>query len=698
MKRRILFMFVTLTAVWLQGRAQIRYEQWIDGNRNSIQYGSLILGEQTITVDVSGMPYPGLHFLNILPYDDSGKPGIWKSIAFYMPEGWPESTQASELEYWVTGYDRQVHREPYSGTAVTLDIDASQFSPGLHFLNLRTLNSVGEAGPWKVVSFLMPEGWPNTTDAEQIEYWVTGYDREIHRLPYSGTAVTLDIDASQFSPGMHFLNLRTLNSTGEAGPWKVITFLMPEGWPGTTQASELEYWVTGYDKEPKRMTFTGGALALDIDVSEMSYGLHFLNVRTFSDIGEPGPWKQIAFYLSNGIFDPEDMGYEYWIDQQTDTVKATGSFPGLLTLDIDVSEMAVGTHTFNFRAKNSYGEYGETFTIQFEKEPDPITIKANSYEREYGEDNPIFEYTVEGPELIGVPNIQCDATKSSPVGTYDIVISKGSVTNKNDTYVDGTLKIVEAPLTIAANSWSIKKGDTLPVFDATYIGFKNDETESVLTALPVFSCSATSDSVPGTYTITVSGADAENYNISYVAGILTITEPPAYTVRYMVDGEEYKSCSVIYGDTIIPEPEPSREGYTFSGWTEIPSRMPPNDIEVIGSFTVNKYLLSVMVSDTVFYSDSIAYGTRLADYIEIIASYGIDLTQWEYFESADTITMPDHDVTINAVFDSVISIIMDNDESAIYDLNGRMIETDAISKLPPGIYMWKGYKIVIPPY
>ena len=697
MKKFIYALFALLTVVQVIHAQDFSYDIWFDARSDAMTHGTFKAGENELTFDLTVIPYAGLHFINVIPYTEDGEMGQWKCIPFMMPEGWPNTTDAEQIEYWVTGYDMEIHRLPYTGTAVALDIDASQFSPGLHFLNLRTLNSVGEAGPWKVMSFLMPEGWPNTTDAEQIEYWVTGYDSEIHRMPYSGTAVTLDIDASQFSPGLHFLNLRTLNSAGEAGPWKVMSFLMPEGWPGTTQASELEYWVTGYDKEPKRMAFTGGALALDIDVSEMSYGLHFLNVRTFSDIGEPGPWKQIAFYLSNGIFDPEDMGYEYWIDKQ-EPVIGTGSFPGFLALEIDVSELAVGTHTFNFRAKNSYGMYGETFTVKFEKGPDPVTVTANSYEREYGDANPKFEYSVEGPELKGKPDIQCDATKSSPVGTYDIVISKGSVTNKNDTYVNGTLKIVEAPLTITANSCSIMKGDALPAFDATYIGFKNSETESVLTALPVFSCSATSDSEPGTYPITVSGADAENYDISYVAGILTITEPPAYTLRYIVDGEEYKSCSVIFGDTIIPEPEPFREGYTFSGWTEIPSKMPANDIEVIGSFTVNKYLLSVIVSDTVFYSDSIAYGTRLADYIELIANYGIDLTQWEFFESADTITMPDHDVTINAVFDSVISIMVDNDESPIYDLNGRIIETDAISKLPPGIYMWKGYKIVIPPY
>ena len=110
----------------------------------------------------------------------------------------------------------------------------------------------------------------------------------------------------------------------------------------------------------------------------------------------------------------------------------------------------------------------------------------------------------------------------SPVGTYTIVISKGSVTNYNDTYVNGTLTIEKAPLTITAKSYTIKQGEDLPTFEATYEGFKNNETSAVLTKQPTITTTATSASAPGEYEITISGAEAQNYEISYVAGKLTI--------------------------------------------------------------------------------------------------------------------------------------------------------------------------------
>lgn len=136
---------------------------------------------------------------------------------------------------------------------------------------------------------------------------------------------------------------------------------------------------------------------------------------------------------------------------------------------------------------------------------------------------PIYGYISTGAALSGTPSISCSATAASPVGTYTITVSKGSVTNKYDSYVNGTLTINKAPLTVTAKNYIIKQGQALPTFEATYSGFKNSETSSVLTTQPSFNCSATSGSALGTYVIIVSGAAAQNYSMSYVKGTLTIT-------------------------------------------------------------------------------------------------------------------------------------------------------------------------------
>ena len=154
---------------------------------------------------------------------------------------------------------------------------------------------------------------------------------------------------------------------------------------------------------------------------------------------------------------------------------------------------------------------------------DDVTLKANSYTRVYGDDNPTFDYTVSsGTITSGKPTITCSATKESPVGTYDIMISKGTVSNSNVKLVKGTLTITKASLTIKADDKQIKQGESLPEFTTTYSGFRNYEGEEVLSSKPQFACEADEKSAPGTYMIGVSGAEAKNYVIEYVSGTLTI--------------------------------------------------------------------------------------------------------------------------------------------------------------------------------
>ena len=59
-----------------------------------------------------------------------------------------------------------------------------------------------------------------------------------------------------------------------------------------------------------------------------------------------------------------------------------------------------------------------------------------------------------------------------------------------------------------------------------------------------------------------------------------------YKLTYIVDGETYASYDVEYGAAITPEAIPSKDGYVFSGWSEIPETIPNHDVTVYATFTV----------------------------------------------------------------------------------------------------------------
>lgn len=213
------------------------------------------------------------------------------------------------------------------------------------------------------------------------------------------------------------------------------------------------------------------------------------------------------------------------------------------------------------------GADAENYEISYEQgrltvvEADAVVVRAKSYSRQYGDENPVFEFETEGAALDGTPEIVCSAAINTPVGTYTIEVKQGSVKNYNVHFENGTLTVTKVPLTIFAGNYTKKQGDAMPVFKASYVGFKNGEDESVLRKQPAFSCEANETSAPADYAVTVSDAEAENYDISYEQGRLTVTDADAVVVRA-------KSYSRVYGDA-NPVFEFETEGTVLDGTPEI---------------------------------------------------------------------------------------------------------------------------------
>lgn len=65
-----------------------------------------------------------------------------------------------------------------------------------------------------------------------------------------------------------------------------------------------------------------------------------------------------------------------------------------------------------------------------------------------------------------------------------------------------------------------------------------------------------------------------------------IEEPQkaSYTLKYLVDDVDYKTYQLAKGTVITPEKEPIKNGFTFSGWSEIPQTMPAKDVTITGHF------------------------------------------------------------------------------------------------------------------
>jgi hypothetical protein len=141
-----------------------------------------------------------------------------------------------------------------------------------------------------------------------------------------------------------------------------------------------------------------------------------------------------------------------------------------------------------------------------------------------------------------------------------------------------------------------------------------------------------------------------------------------YKLTYILDGEVYKILNYDYNDVIIPEPAPVREGYSFSGWSEIPSTMPAHDVTVTGTFTVNKYKITYIVGETVIATQDVDYGSTI---VPPATDSNGNAIVW----NSHPTTMPAYDITIYGNYVTGIDTINYNDgECKYYTLDGQRTE------------------------
>ena len=152
-----------------------------------------------------------------------------------------------------------------------------------------------------------------------------------------------------------------------------------------------------------------------------------------------------------------------------------------------------------------------------------LTVTAGNASRAYGEANPEFSDSatsaIKGDTFSFT---ECTtATTSSPVGTYPIVpVATGTnLANYTVVYVNGTLTVGQATLTVTAGNASRAYGAANPAFSASATGAINGDTFTFTE-----STTATASSPIGPYAIVpvATGTNLANYTVVYVNGTLTV--------------------------------------------------------------------------------------------------------------------------------------------------------------------------------
>ena len=158
----------------------------------------------------------------------------------------------------------------------------------------------------------------------------------------------------------------------------------------------------------------------------------------------------------------------------------------------------------------------------------------------------VLEQDEENIELTGGTAEFADSNVNDDIIVTEIVameLTGSAAGNYELTGVDTTTaNITKAPLSITADDQEREYGDANPTLTATYVGFVGGEDENVLDTSVVLATDADEISNVDDYVITASGADDNNYEITYNNGTLTVTPAP-------LSIEPDEGQGKIYGDS-----------------------------------------------------------------------------------------------------------------------------------------------------
>ena len=409
----------------------------------------------------------------------------------------------------------------------------------------------------------------------------------------------------------------------------------------------------------------------DVQLSDISGNVH-------NDNGASANVKVTKFfkllYQVDGVdYKSFDVEYETTITPEAEPTKEGYTFSGWS--DIPATMPA---HDVTVTGTFSINSYKLTYIVD--------GVEYKSYDVEYSATiTPEAEPTKEGYTFSGWSEIPetMPAHDVTVTGTFAINSYKLTYTVDGEVYKSYDL---EYGATIIPEPSPTKEGytfsgwseipETMPAHDVTVIG-----TFSINSYKLIY---------------TVDGVEYKSYDIEYGATITPEAEPtkegytfsgwstipetmPAhdvtvtgtfsinkYKLTYTVDSEVYKTYDIEYGATITPEAEPTKEGYTFSGWSTIPTTMPAHDVTVTGTFSINKYKLTYTVDSKVYKTYDIEYGATITPIAEPIKE-GYSFSGWSEIPAS----MPAHDVTISGTFSInkyKLTYIVDGIEYKSYDI------------------------------
>jgi len=210
----------------------------------------------------------------------------------------------------------------------------------------------------------------------QYEYWIDGdyTSRVTQSLSGSEELINMQIDTREMTEGIHSVCIRVGD---ERGAWSETVFssylvIRPDLHEGT-QLTNYEYWFDEEYDQRQTEELQEGLVAMPLDVSSLTYGMHYFCYRILDSNGNSSGTERTLFFVQPApeVRNAELVTCEYWFDEEPEQMQTTGIQDGLVALQVDASSLIPGIHCINYRIIDTNGNISGTERALFFVQQDP---------------------------------------------------------------------------------------------------------------------------------------------------------------------------------------------------------------------------------------------------------------------------------------------------------------------------------------
>ena len=263
--------------------------------------------------------------------------------------------------------------EPQPVTSVTsfasIDVSLEELQPGLHTFSTMVQDDEGHWSPAVSHYFVLVSSDDVASHSlARCQYWIDSDFAGAKMSNVAGGAATVDIDVTALRPGLHYVTVRSQDNAGRWSPPVAHYFaIISPDEAGSHTLTRYEYWLDDDYAGARSGNLANGLATVDIDVTALRPGLHYVTVRAKNEAGSWSP--PVAHYfmliLADDASAKDVSACRYWIDGDNDNPVTSAVTAGMLNLDLDISSLKPGLHSITCVVQDDMGRWSVPVTHLF---------------------------------------------------------------------------------------------------------------------------------------------------------------------------------------------------------------------------------------------------------------------------------------------------------------------------------------------